>query len=375
MGKRGIVLALLIVLFCLPLFAATDRYDGAVADIADIFASVIGKDNPVAFVSFDCDSEGFTERFRSDLERNLINRDVTVLDRSNIDAIIAELEFQTSGLVDDDQAVSVGHMIGAKMIISAKASNMIGSYRVNIQLIDIETTLVRRHLVYDLKYDTELRNIISGTSSSIGNQKFGVGFRGGMAFEFNEAHKDMVGDGLRPAEKSPRSVVPTLSAFYRVLDTLKLQFEVSFVPSNGIDIIDMLTQDDDKKYMWNIDIRYSSVDIPLLVAWNFIQRPISVDVFAGAYVSIPVSAVQMSIYEQYSGYKQEGAVNSSGIVYGVVGGFDAGLKLGPGSLVVDARFFYDLVPSMASGDLLGDEPQGLLYRRGLVLSAGYMFEI
>ena len=376
MGKRGIVLALLIVLFCMPLFASSDRYDGVVAEIAENFASVIGKDNAVAFVAFDCESKGFTERFRSDLERNLINRDVTVVDRSNIDAIVAELEFQTSGLVDDDSAVSIGHMLGAKMIISAKAANMIGAYRVDIQLIDIESTQVKRHLIYYLKYDTNLRNIINGNSSSIGNQKFGVGVRGGMAFEFNKAHEDMVGEGLRPAEKSPKSIVPTLAAFYRVLDTLKVQLEVSFIPSNGIDIIDMEYEDEEShKFDWDISIKYSTVDIPVIVAWNFIQEPVSVDVFAGAYVSIPVSSVNMKLHEKNYDIKEEAAVNSTGIVFGAVGGFDAGFKLGPGSLVVDARFFYDLVPSKAKGDILGDDPQGLLYRKGLTISAGYMFEI
>ena len=38
-------------------------------------------------------------------------------------------------------------------------------------------------------------------------------------------------------------------------------------------------------------------------------------------------------------------------------------------------FFYDLTPSKAKGDLLGEEPQGLIYRKGIVVSAGYIFEI
>ena len=163
--------------------------------------------------------------------------------------------------------------------------------------------------------------------------------------------------------------------YYTTQDNLKLQLEVSFVPSNGIDIKDLVTEDDDKVYKWNIGIKYSTIDIPLLVAWNFIQKPVSVDVFAGAYVSIPVSSVQMSIFEQYSEYKIEGAVDSTGIVFGVVGGFDAGFKVGPGTLLVDARMFYDLVPSKAIGELLDNEEQGLVYRRGVTASLGYMFEL
>lgn len=372
--KRRIVLALLIIVLCMPLFAAADKYDTAVTEIVSSFAKVLGSDTPVAFISVDSDSEGFARRFMSDVERELVNSDVYVLDRSNIDAMISELEFQTSGLVDDDRAVSIGHMLGARMIISAKAYNMVSAYHVDIQLIDIETTLVKRHLVYDLKYDTNLRNILNGTSSNIGSQKIGIGARGGMAFEFNKAHEDMVGTGLRPGEESPKSIVPTLSVFYRVLDNLKLQVEFSYFITNGISIYDYYTEDADKDYLFDIDIKYSTLEIPVLLAWNFIQKPLNVDIFGGAYVSVPVSAVMMSMVEKYSEHKAEAALDASGFVYGVVGGFDVGFRIGPGNLVLDARYFYDLVPTKARGDLIGGE-SGLLYRKGVVVSAGFSFEL
>ena len=368
---KRIVIILIILAVCMPLIAATDSYDGAVKEIVESFAKVLGKNTTVAFVAMDADSEGFSQRFVFDIERNLVNRDVIVLDRSNIDAIVKELEFQTSGLVDDDQAVSIGHMLGAQMIISAKASNMVSCYHIDIQLIDIETTLVKRHLVYDLKYDQNLRNIINGTSENIGSQKIGIGLRGGMSFEFNKAHEDMVGTGPRPAEESPKAFVPTLTAFYRVTDTMKVQLELSYL-KNGIDVYGFY--DDFSGYTLNIDVRYSTLDIPILVAWNFIQRPISVDIFGGAFVSLPVSTCNISYdIEGYGTLK--GSVDVTGVYFGVVGGFDAGFRVGPGNVVVDARFFYDLMPSKAQGELLGDEPQGLIYRKGIVVSAGYIFEI
>ena len=368
---KKLVVIFVVLAVCLPVFAATDSYDSAISDIVETFAKVLDKNTTVAFVSMESDSEGFSQRFVSDIERNLINMDVIVLDRSNIDAIIKELEFQTSGLVDDDQAVSIGHMMGAQMIISAKASNMVSSYHLDIQLIDVETTLVKRHLVYDLKYDQNLRNILNGTSDNIGSQKIGIGVRGGMSFEFNKAHEDMVGTGPRPAEESPKGFVPTLSAFYRVTDTIKVQLELSYL-KNGIDVRGFY--DDYSGYTLDIDARYSTLDIPVLVAWNFIQKPVNVDIFGGVYASIPVSTCNIAY--DIEGYdKLQGSVDVTGVYFGVVGGFDAGFRLGPGNIVVDARFFYDFMPSKAKGELLGDEPQGLIYRKGVIVSAGYIFEI
>jgi len=37
-----------------------------------------------------------------------------------------------------------------------------------------------------------------------------------------------------------------------------------------------------------IDVEYDTIDIPLLLMWNFIQEPISADIYAGGYVSLPV---------------------------------------------------------------------------------------
>lgn len=368
---KKLFLVLLIILICLPVFAAANEYEAAVAEIVDSFAKVLGKNTSVAFVSMDSDSDNFAQRFMSDVERGLVNRDVIVLERSNIDAILKELEFQTSGLVDDDKAVSIGHMLGAQMIITATAGNMVSAYHVDIKLLDIETTLVKRHLVFDLKQDQNLRNIINGTSKNVGSQKIGIGLRGGMNFGFNKAHADMVGTGPRPAEESPKTFVPTLSAFFRVTNSVKVQLELSYM-KNGIDVYGFY--DDYSGYTLDIDIRYSTLDIPLLLAWNFIQNPISVDIFAGPYVSLPVSTANIA-YEIEGYGKMQGSVDVTSIVYGVVCGFDAGFRVGPGNVVLDARFFYDLSPANASGELLGDEPQGLMYRRGIVVSAGYIFEL
>ena len=367
--KKAAVLFAMI-MACFAVFAATTSYDSAVREIVDTFVKVLGTNTAVSFVSVETDSEGFRERFVSDVERNLINNDCTVLDRSNLDAIVAELKFQTSGLVDEDQAVSIGHMLGAKMIIAASAKNMVSSYHVDIQLIDVETTLVKRHLVFDLDYDSNLMNIIKGSTKNVGSQKIGIGVRGGASIEFNKAHEDMVGTTVRPAEKSPIGIVPTLSFFYRATETLKLQLEASFFMNNGIKVIGFY--DEYTSRVLDIDVKYSTLDIPVLVSWTFIRRPMDVNVFGGAYASIPLGTANITYdIEDYG--TLSGAVDITGVVFGVVGGFDFGFRIGPGNLVIDVRAFYDLKPSKAKGEIIGPEPQGLIYRRGAVVSAGYVF--
>lgn len=370
--KKAVAIVLLLAVMVCSLYAANIDYDSAVREIIQSLASFLGQNTTVAFVKMESDSEAFADRFTSDIERGLINRDCAVVDRKNIDAIIAEMEFQTSGLVNEDQAVSVGNMLGAQMIITATATNIVSSYHIDVKLIDVETALTRRHLTYDLTQNTNLLNIMRGSSSNIGSQKAGIGVRLGASFQFNKAHEDMVGDGTRPAEKSPVGFVPTISAFYRVTETLKVQLEASFFTNNGIKVIGFY--DDYSGRILDIDVKYSTLDIPLLVSWNLIREPVNVDIFAGAYISLPVSTANISY--DIEGYGTlSGSVNVTSKVFGVVGGFDAGFGLGPGNIVLDARFFYDLQPSKAKGDFTDNEEVGLIYRKGMVVSVGYVFEI
>mgnify|MGYP004511505839 FL=1 len=368
-----IAMAAVCLMMCMPVSAASTNamvYDAVLEDAAKELSKVIGTDTTVAIVAEDPNSDAFPQRLSSDLEMALMDKGCLVLDRSNIDAIVSELEFQTSGLVDDDQAVSIGYMLGARMMIVAGSTGGVSSHGLDIQLIDVETTLVVRHLTYEIKYDAAFLNILEGGSSDIGDQRFSIGLRGGVSIGFNKAHEDMVGTGTKPAEKTPLAFVPTLAAFYRFTDTLKLQLGLSFCRDTGIDVLGLY--DDSTGRLLDIHVAYSTLDVPVMVSWSFIRRPVEVSALVGAYVSLPLTAANISYsIEGYGDLK--GSVDMDGFTFGAVAGFDVGFDLGPGRLVLDARVFYDAVPSKAKGELLGDEPQGVMHRRGFVASAGYMF--
>jgi TolB-like protein len=359
--KRTFLLTLILLLTVPTVFAAQITYEESINDIADMFSEVLGRNTRVTFVSFDSDSESFSARFISDIEKALVNRDCIVLNRSNQDAMMKELEFQTSGLVDDNQAVSIGHMLGADMIIAGSGRNETGSYHIDLQLVDLSTTLVRRHATYDLVLDTDLRNILKGSSSSIGNQKIGVAVRLGYNFGFNKAHVDMVGEGFTGKEESMNAVAPALSFSYRVLETLRLQVELDFMIGNGITVSGMGE---------TVSVTYSTLDIPLIVSWNAIQSPLTLDIFGGAYVSLPISQVTVT---QSNG---AASVKLNGKVLGVLGGINVGYPVGPGYAVVDIRYINDfgtLTVTQTSGGV--DSEAGLCYRKGLVISLGYSLNL
>jgi hypothetical protein len=63
---------------------------------------------------------------------------VTVLDRRQIDAIIAEQRFQMSGDVSDETAVSIGHLSGSQIIISCSLTGSGSLRRLRVRAIGVE---------------------------------------------------------------------------------------------------------------------------------------------------------------------------------------------------------------------------------------------
>lgn len=358
--NRRLVTILIVLLFCFPLFAANTTYDNAVSDFTELLITAL-KGKVVAFVSLDSDSEGLADRFIYDVETELINNDCIVAERRNVESIVSELKFQTSGLVDDASAASIGHMVGADLVISGSARNMVDHYHIELKLLEVETGIVRRQRSYDLKYDSKLRSIIADKTSSIGTKRFSVSTRLGLAFEFNRAHDDMVGEGVTPEEKSNTSVVLSATAGFRFLGTLKLCAEAGLFTNNGMTL---------KGMGYKMSVSYKTLDLPVFVSWSFIEKPIEVSVYGGAYASFSVSDVS------FKTDKGSANVNASGRVFGFLAGLNLSKEIGIGAITLDIRYLQDFDSLIVTGDFgEGVNDYGLCYRKGIVVAAGYLFEL
>ena len=66
-----------------------------------------------------------------------------VVDRRNLDVIRAEQQFQLSGEVDDETAVSIGHLIGAAFVIAGGISPWESAKHLRLRVLDVETGQIR----------------------------------------------------------------------------------------------------------------------------------------------------------------------------------------------------------------------------------------
>lgn len=88
----------------------------------------LNKVDNIAIVSISASDEDMATFVAEELEVILVNNKFSVVDRSSLDVIRQEQNFQYSGEVDDQEAISIGQFAGAKVVIVGSISGS-GSFR------------------------------------------------------------------------------------------------------------------------------------------------------------------------------------------------------------------------------------------------------
>ena len=128
------------------------RQDGAFNEhfnrqvIPQIFTD-LSKDIParlrLAIVGIDSPNPNEAAFYVNELTLQFVNsKNFTVVDRSNIDAVLTEQNFQMSGYVDDDAFVSIGKFLGATVIVTGNISGTGSQKRIVIKAIDVLTSKI-----------------------------------------------------------------------------------------------------------------------------------------------------------------------------------------------------------------------------------------
>jgi TolB-like protein len=162
MKHRTIPLSIIFLLFIFPLYASgnantagTGRY--SLENAAQIAAADISNkinSGTVAVVKISTPSENLDLQVIRWLENRLVeNRSLTIISRQQINAIINEQDFGLSGYVDDESAQRIGHLLGAKYVLSGEIINVDRMSILDIQVIETETAM----LIYPNSFRIENR--------------------------------------------------------------------------------------------------------------------------------------------------------------------------------------------------------------------------
>jgi TolB-like protein len=110
-----------------------------------------------------------------------------VVDRSELELLQREMDFQLSGEVSDESAQSIGKKLGAQTIISGSLSPLGNRWRMRVKALEVETAKIQGIQAYTIKKDAVLSSLLQAkvskgpktTGGKIGtgalNMLFGLG--------------------------------------------------------------------------------------------------------------------------------------------------------------------------------------------------------
>lgn len=90
-----------------------------------------------------------------------------MIDRRNLDLIREEANFQLSGYVSDESAVSIGKQLGTQIIVTGSLQDMGKHYRFRIKAIHIESAQIVAQPSYNLRKDEQTAILLGWKSAPI----------------------------------------------------------------------------------------------------------------------------------------------------------------------------------------------------------------
>jgi outer membrane lipoprotein-sorting protein len=126
----------------------------------------------IVILNVQSDSAALSDYIIDELIGNAVNdRIFKVVDRQQLDLIRTEQNFQLSGEVDDNLALSIGKFFGAQTIVSGKVSQVGDRYRMTIRALEVQTAQIQGQYNRNIAAGTTITALMaSGGSSSRGTQ-------------------------------------------------------------------------------------------------------------------------------------------------------------------------------------------------------------
>jgi hypothetical protein len=116
--------------------------NNALKNASDTLIQTLEKESRIAIINIFTENEELSEYISRELELILVNKGLFVVDRSQLDLIRKEQNFQLSGQVDDNFAVSIGKFAGANVVIVGEISGTGNMRRLRLRALNTETARV-----------------------------------------------------------------------------------------------------------------------------------------------------------------------------------------------------------------------------------------
>jgi hypothetical protein len=165
MLRKSWILLVTFVFFGYGTLYAAETLEKAIEEEAAYIVRNSGRGSAVAIVSIKSGSNLLSEYIMERLPDYVIDnrRDVTFVDRTRLDLIQKEIDFQYSGEVSDETMVSIGKMIGAQVIVAGSVMEAGNVYNFNIKLLKVETGEILGSNSVQIIHDNAMEGFMSNS--------------------------------------------------------------------------------------------------------------------------------------------------------------------------------------------------------------------
>ncbi|MDR0525476.1 MAG: hypothetical protein LBG90_06360 [Spirochaetaceae bacterium] len=335
----------------------------------------------IIVISFKAPDQRMSDYVVEKLTHGIINgKKLIVIEREELSLIQQELTYQYSGNVSDRELQTMGAQVGAQSIVYGKYDALLGF---SIKAVNVETAIIEGSYQTELKGDAKLDALLEAS----GMENLAEDQRKEAARPAEEAREKPAAEPKSKAKPRNRKLIlgvragadlmanPANPAFAPGFDQDSMHLGQSFsfyIGTHNLDRMFGLQLEGNlvlnngaafTRASESLEVSYRSMDIPLLARFGFPE----LNLFLGPYISIPISPLT----ETRNGLSSDYTLDTLGNImssYGILGGLSIGIKVGPGYIVLDGRYIYDLQEIRIT-----DAGFSVLRRHGFSASIGYSF--
>jgi len=122
---------------------AATGIDGAIRRVSESLINDLPENTSLAVINISSNDGSISAHVADELEFHLVtSRKFTIVDRNTLDLIRSEQNFQMSGDVSDSTAVSIGEMLGARIVITGSITQAGANQRLSIRALDVRTAQI-----------------------------------------------------------------------------------------------------------------------------------------------------------------------------------------------------------------------------------------
>ena len=126
----------------------------------------------VVVLNFRSSSQRFSDYVLDEMMTELVRSEkITVVDRTHLELIQQEMQFQMSGDVSDSSAQAIGQILGAQSIVSGSIEEMGGYYRMRFRTIAVETAAMQAFSSINIKHDSQVAALLAPATISSEQQQ------------------------------------------------------------------------------------------------------------------------------------------------------------------------------------------------------------